>query len=218
MSRRGHALVLLALAFPIATAACSSGSDSTATTTVTGTVAPTTEPTTTEATTTSSTTEAPTTSIDPAEAFAAEVEADFLETFQLTDEAIQDPTNDAKVAAALEGYIEGNLIVITTQLEELRQNNWVARQNPDIPAGVTIETRARPNGTESDEAVLQACEVSSWIVVEPGAGQDGSDLIVDPDVSSYRSLYVLRLVDGRWRIVGSESLGTWAGVAGCEDA
>lgn len=217
MSRRGHALVLVALTLPIATAACSSGSDSSPSTSVAETIASTTDPSTTDATTSTSatTTEATTTTIDPADAFAADVEADLLETVELKNLAIQSPSDMQAVEAALAGFTGGNLEYIRAQLEEYRSKGWVARANDSVEYMLTIEQRAQPNGGQPDSAVVQVCEIDPWIIVEPGAGPGGSDAIVNDDVYAYRSLFVLELVDGRWLIRGSDPIGEWTGVTEC---
>lgn len=206
-------------ALAVALAACSGSEDATTTVPPTDDASTTDPPTTTDAPTTTPppTTDAPTTTVDPATAFADEVEADFLETMRLTDEAFMDPTNDDKVAAALAGFVGGNLDYIRGLLEEFRTNGWVARPNPDVLDSIVIEARAQPNGVRPDSAVLQVCDVNAWIVVEPGAGPNGSDAIVDPDVVAFRSRYALERIDGRWLILGSAPLGSWNGVAACPD-
>ena len=77
-------------------AGCSNNEASPATTIVDPTVVETTSPpTATDAVTSDPpSTVAPTTTLDPAAALAAEVEADFLEAFRLGREAIQDPFNE----------------------------------------------------------------------------------------------------------------------------
>jgi hypothetical protein len=211
--------VALAVVGAFAVGACSSGGDDasqTSTTVVTATTEATTTASTTQAPTTlPPATEAPTTTIDLAEAFAADVEAALLETFRLTDEAFQDPTNDAKVEAALAGYTGANLDLIRSQLEDYEENNQEARPNPDVPAGTTIEAPARREG---DLAILQVCEISPWVVVELGAGPNGSDAIVNADVYAYRSNYVMEQIDGRWLIAGGELIGEWVGGESCPES
>jgi hypothetical protein len=212
MARKGGALILASAVLTLAACSGSDGDASPATVPVT--VAPTTAaPNTTSATTT--TTQAPTTTTDPAEVLAAEVEADFMETFRLTDVAFQDPSDAAKVAAALEGYVESNRDLVERQLSELRDLGRAARPNPNVVAEVRIEKPAVFVASPNDAALLQVCQVDSWIIVEPGAGPDGTDAVVNSDVTSYRSNFVLISVDGRWRIRGSESLGEFPGASKC---
>jgi hypothetical protein len=214
MARKGGALIL---ASAVLTLAACSGSDGDASlSTVPVTVAPTTAaPTTTSAPTT---TEAPTTTIDPAVALAAEVEADFRETIRLTSVALQEPTNEAKVAAALEGYIEANRVFMEERFDEFRTNGWVVRENPDVAADLIIEEPARLIPPSSDVVEVQVCEIDPWVVVEPGAGPNGTDAIVDDALYTYRSIFFLRLIDGRWRAEGSRELGRWTGLETCPDA
>jgi hypothetical protein len=200
-------------------AACSSGSDADpAPTTDPSTTVAVSEPEPTPTTEAPTTTVAPTTTLDPAESLAAQVEADLLETFRLTDEALLDPTNDEAVAAALDGYVGSNRDLIEARLDDFRSNGYVTRPNPEVEALVIVEKPAVLASSPADTAVIQVCEVDSWIVVEPGAGPDGADAIVDPDVTSYRSNYVLLLVDGRWRIRGSELLAEFPGEPSCPPA
>ena len=219
MTRRGN-VVAIAVGVAVLVSACASDVAAPNTTVSEVEVATTPLTTSTDApatptTPTAPSTDAPTTTLDPAATLAADVEADLLETFRLTDLAIQEPTNDAKVAAALDGYIDSNRDLIQERLEDLRANGYVARPNPDVEAGVIVERPAVRTSSPANTAVIQVCEVDSWIVVEPGAGPDGSDAIVDPDVTSYRSNYVLSKMDGRWRIRGGETLGEWPGEAAC---
>ena len=219
MRRGGNVLVVVAVSL---LAACSGSDDSTASPT---TKAPPATPPPTEVTTESPTTppptdpspstDAPTTTTDPATTLAAEVEADFLETFRLTDIAIQDPTSDEKVAAALEGYTGSNRDLIERQIDDLRANGYVARPNPDVNPAVIVEKPPVLASSPADTALIQVCQIDSWIVVDPGSGPDGADSIVNPDIVSYRSIFALSRIDGRWRIRGSESLGEFPGEQAC---
>jgi hypothetical protein len=190
-------------------AGCSTPEDSepVGTGTVAGTV-----PATSAAPTSSppSTTDAPTTTLDPAAQLAADVEADLRETFRLTDEAIQDPTDQAKVSAALDRYLAENRQFISDRIESLRAQGHVARRSADVPPSLTIEVAATPAEGPPETVIVRTCEVDSWIVVEPGAGPNGSDAVVDSEVRSYRSNFVLQNVDGVWRVRGGESLGEWS--------
>ena len=212
MARWGSALAVGALSV---LAACSSGGGSDAVETSIGVPSAPSSPDTSTTTEAPTTTAAPPTTIDPAEALAAEVEADFLEAFRLTDIAIQDPADDSKVAAALEWYRDSNRALIEQQLDDLRAAGRAARPNPQVEGLVVVESPAVLASSEENTAVLQACQVDSWIIVELGAGPNGSDAVVNPDITSYRSNFVLSKVDGHWRIRGSESLGEFPGESTC---
>jgi hypothetical protein len=198
-------------------AACSS-EDDTADTSTSTTPAPTTivAPTTTVPVPT--TTTAPTTTIDPAIELAAQVEADFREAIRLTSEAFQDPANDENVAAALDGYLGVNRDFIQGRFDEFRTNGWVATPNPEVAADVIIEGPAKLIPPSDDVVEMQVCEIDPWIVVEPGGGPDGTEAIVDAELYTYRSIFFLRNVDGRWLVEGRNEIGSWTGLSACPDA
>jgi len=213
MSPRGS-LLAVALVMSLL-AACSGGGDaSPATTATTPTVTATTEadPTTTVAPTT---TEAPTTTIDPAEALAAAVEADLLEANRLENEASQDPFNADKEQAALERRAGFAAAALEEKLADYRQRNVAIRPNGQVPATVIVESPATLVVEGADVAQVQVCEINSWILVEVGAGPNGSDAVVNPDVVASRASVFLRAVDGVWKIEGGNSIAEWEGAASC---
>jgi hypothetical protein len=209
MARRGSVLVV-ACAVSLA-AACSSTDGDGAT--VTATPTPTdSDPTTS---TTPPTTEAPTTTLDPAQALAAQVEADFREADRLGREASMDPFDAVKEAAALDRRLGVIADSFAAKLADWRARNYALRTNPDVPASITVEVPATLVLEGADVAEMQICEVDSWIVVEPEAGPNGADAIVNSEIASYRSTIFLRNVDGVWRIEGGNELGRWEGLAEC---
>jgi len=214
MSPRGS--LLAAAMVTSLLAACSSGGDaSPETTTTTPTVTATTEaePTTTDAPTT---TEAPTTTtIDAAQVLAAEVEADLLEAFRLGREASQDPFNASKEQAALERRLGAIADGLQGSLAEFRERNYAIRPNYITPASVVVESAPRFLGSDGEVAQVQICEVNSWILVEIGAGPNGTDAIVNPDVVASRATIFMRDVDGIWLFEGSSLIEEWEGVAEC---
>jgi hypothetical protein len=220
MSRAGNVLAsavgALGVAALLATG-CSSDEAAPGSTVVRPTVVETTSPppATDPPSTDPATTIAPTTTLDPAATLAAEVEADFLEAFAALYEAVQDPGDDEKLSTALDWHVAPNRRFIADQLEEYRLNGWIARPNPDVNAVVVIEVPAILLDPSDDAAELQVCEVDSWIVVEPGAGPDGSDALVNDELNTYRSTYFVRRVDGRWLVEGSSEIGSWLGLKSC---
>lgn len=195
-------------------AACSSSGDAepTDTTAFIPSVASTTQPTTTTTTIAPTTTPPPPTTIDPDIALAQEVEADFLEADRLANEALQDPFDTEKAQAALDRRTGFLLEDFEATLAEYRELNHALRSNPALPASVVVEV---PAEVISDVAELQICEVNSWIVVEVGAGPDGTDAIVDPSTVAFRSVVFLRNVDGVWKLEGGTQLGQWDGASEC---
>jgi hypothetical protein len=221
MTRAGNVLASVVGALGLVallTAGCSSDEAATATTAIAPTtivettpLPPATDPTTTEPATTT----APTTTLDPATTLAAEVEADFLEAFAALYAVIQDPSNETLVSSALDWHIGSNRVFIAEQIDEYRLNGWVARPHPEVAAAVIVEVPAAAVEPSDDFVELQICEVDSWIVVEPGAGPDGGDAIVNDELNTYRSKYFVRQVDERWSIEGSSLEGSWLGLKTC---
>lgn len=203
-----------------ALAACSSDDASPASTASTAGVATDGPTTTTITTTPPPTTDAPTTTAPtptdaPADTLAADVEADLLEAFGLGREASQDPFNAEKEQAALDrrvGVIAENL---AATLADYRARNYAIRPNEGVPASVTVEGEPTFLGPSNEVAEVQICEVNSWILVEVGAGPNGTDAVVNPDVVAYRNEFIARNVDGVWRIEGGNELGRFPGETAC---
>jgi hypothetical protein len=146
---------------------------------------------------------------------AAQVEADLLEAFRLGREASQDPFNAEKEQAALDrrlGVIADNL---SATLADYRAKNYAIRPNEDVPASVTVEGDPVFLGPNNEVAEVQICEVNSWILVEVGAGPNGTDAVVNPDVVAARSTVFMRNVDGAWLFEGGNEVGRWEGAAEC---
>jgi hypothetical protein len=211
MARKGGALIL---ASAVLTLAACSGSDGDASlSTVPVSVAPTTAaPTTTSAPTT---TQAPTTTIDPAEVLAAEVEADFREADRLGREASMDPFDAEKEAAALERRLGFAADSLAAELLDWREKNYALRSSAEVPALITIEVPAALVLEGADVAEMQICEVDSWVIVEVGAGPNGTDAIVNDEVLSYRTSVLLRNVNGIWRLEGGTEIERWEGAVPC---
>jgi hypothetical protein len=196
-------------------AACSSDPDvATDTTAVIPTVTAGDPPPTTPAPATTDSTPSPPTTLDPASTLAADVEADLLEAFRLGREAEQDPFNAEKEAAALERRIGFSRERLAEVLAEYRQRNYAIRANEGSPASVMIEA---PPSIVADAAFAEVlvCEVNSWVLVEVGAGPDGSDSVVDPTVVATRSTIFLREVEGTWKVEGGEQLAQWENQREC---
>jgi ABC-type transport system substrate-binding protein len=213
MRRRG---IVLAMAIAGTLAACSSSGDADP--------APTTDPSTTvavsepEPTTTTAaptTTVAPTTTLDPAESLAAEVEADLLEADRLENEASKEPFDSEKERVALERRVGFAAEALRSKLEDYRRRNVAIRENPEVAPVVAIEVQAELAPAAGDVAEVQVCEVNSWILVEVGAGPNGTDAVVNSDVVASRGIVILRRVDDVWRVEGGRQIGEWAGASEC---
>jgi hypothetical protein len=225
MARWGSVVAVGALTL---LAACSSSGDAepTDTTAFIPSVASTTEPTTTTTiapTTIAPTTIAPTTTppppttIDPDVALAQEVEADLLEADRLENEASQEPFDTERERAALERRLGFAADSLRQKLQSYRERGVAIRPNPQVPASLTVEVPAQLVVEGGDVATVQVCEVNSWILVEVGAGPDGSDAIVNPDVVTSRSTVFLRNENGVWKVEGGNEIAAWEGLDRCPE-
>jgi hypothetical protein len=210
MARRGSVLVV---ACAVSLAAACSSTDGDGSTVTTATPTPTdSDPTTTPA---PPTTEAPTTTLDPAQALAAQVEADYREAIRLGDEASRDPFDALREQAALDRRLGVVREKFADRLAHYRENNLAIRENETIPAKIVVEVPARLIAPSDDVIEMQVCEVDSWILVEVGAGPDGTDAVVNPDMASYRAQIFMRNVDGVWKYEGGNDLESWPGMTSC---
>ncbi len=225
MTRAGNVLASAVGALGVASllaAGCSSSDAAPAATVVEPTVVettsppPATDPPTADAPSTDpGTTITPSTTVDPAAALAAEVEADFLEADRLANEALQDPFSAAKEMQALNRRSGFARDALRQRLKEYRDQNFAIRPSPSVEASMTVESPAVLIAEGGDLAQIQTCEIDPWIVVEVGAGPNGSDAIVEPGLYAYRSTVFLRSIDGSWRIEGGSELERWSGVTEC---
>ena len=174
--------------------------------------------TTSTTTTAPTTTNAPTTTIDPAEALAAEVEADFRRARELELFASMDPTDQEAVDAALDARIGPDREALADYFEELIDRGRAIRPNPQVDGSSTIESPAGLVLADSGVAELQECEIDPWILVEVAGAPDGSDAIVDDGVYAYRRIVILRMTDAGWAIEGARILGQWVGATECPES
>jgi hypothetical protein len=220
--RVGGLVAVLTTAF----AACGGGGDEAAQGTESAPVAaseavettadvPSTSAATTSTTTTApTTTNAPTTTIDPAEALAAEVEADFREGWRLLRLAQQDPTDSEAAADALRYFSNSSAVAVMESLESYQRGRVRILEDPLVDPAVVIEIPATQlEGV--DTVRIQACVADPWILVESGGAPDGSDAIVDDTIYAYRNRVVLTRVDGIWTSSDSVELAQWSGRADC---
>lgn len=181
--------------------------------------------TTTDATTTSappettaSTTEPPTTTLDPDD-LAANTLA-IIETversFEIYNAALNDPFNDEKVAALSEVYtprvVEGWMNIIN----EYRENDYRSLPNPELPARYDVDINSVEINLRAGTGSAQVCHLSSFIKIQIAGAADGSDLVIDDEIT--RQVEQLELVqeDGIWKINGASLPADSEVVTSCE--
>lgn len=232
---RGKTLIGLCMPLVAIGAACSDGDAAPATTTSaivtapTSTAPATTQPATTQPTnTTAPTTTAPATqptSVAPTTApptvspgsVEEQVVSAAVESWRLLNEARLDPFNDEKVRAAGRAHSGANQQRLVEILARYRENNWRSLTNPEVPASVTPYPGEVVVDQAAGTASVTYCLVNSNILVQTGGNPDGSDLVVNDDVSSSRVRVDLVLVDGRWLDDSGELITEWKDATTCPD-
>lgn len=202
------------LAVILLAASCTGGDDETAITS-----APTTPPTTIPSTTptTASTTTAPTTTIDEiAAAEAAAAEAVLAESRAWLDCVADPQVCDPEETFLM--YSGGRSAdVLLAAFEDWKANGWASRPplDPAHSSKEIIDTVVVDDPPSEVQVVV--CTIDGSLLVDPGAAPDGSDVIINDDISStLAALSVLLSDDGRWRVHDRQILSQREGAEGCE--
>lgn len=124
---------------------------------------------------------------------------------------------DARIAAntgtpnpqdpALAQFATGNQLeaVIKETQENLDQGRaFLAAPNPATFRQVTVVS------VDGDRAEVQECFVDDGQLIERATGA-----VINDTVATQSVLGTLRLVDGTWKVSGSDLIQRWEGVAGC---
>lgn len=198
-------------------AGCSSG-DEAATTTST-TAAPTTAVPATSSTAppTTTTTEPPTTTIDEIAAAEEAAVAAVLGEDQAWIECTADPQTCDPEATFLR-YMTGEVAELTLRVfEQWKERGWALRPPIDPADDVDEVIGVEVEGNPPERAVVIGCRIDGFRIVDVAAAPDGSDVVVDDDVSSILTeSIVVRENDGQWRVSGSRVVSKVEGGGGCE--
>jgi hypothetical protein len=182
------------------------------TSTTTSTTPPTTEPTTTTTEAPSGTTAAtpvPTTAPPTTEGAIAAAAIESREAYLYAVYNVDAPDALARMRASSTGEsLEKGLAIY----QEFVDNGWRARSNPDVPSALTPESIRLIDETTAEATV---CEVSAGVVFAPGANADGSDLIVNDEISASRLRITLVLEAGTWKLSDGTTIESWSGATSC---
>ena len=135
----------------------------------------------------------------------------------LLDAARTDPSDQDKIDAAIAAYTGPAARTVTELLTNYGVTGQVSRPDTDTPATIVPYPDTVEVATGGDEATVELCEVDTNVLVQPGTGEGGSDVVVDDDVASHRLEVTLRLVDGVWLESAGEILETFEGATTCPD-
>ena len=159
------------------------------------------------------TTEAPTTTVAPVASTGREVGDALIEAREAYLYAVYnlDAPDAAQRLAATHAAGSPSLELAQDNVQTLVDNGWLARPNPEIPDTVTIESDV----TMLDEttAELVVCIVGAGEVYDPGAADDGSDLVINGEIEAALDRVTMVLEDGRWKLREGTNLTTESGTA-----
>ena len=104
----------------------------------------------------------------------------------------------------------------TSNMDTLRSHGWRSRENPQVPSTLTVEGEVTlSDGAQSTRAELTVCTIDSGVVFEPGATPDGSDAIVNDQITAIRDRITMVLDAGAWKLYEGTELGSWNGATSC---
>ncbi len=99
-------------------------------------------------------------------------------------------------------------------IDTLRTNGWRSTPNPTVPSVSTVEGGVDLlDGPPATRAQATVCTIDSDIVVEPGGAPDGSDTVVNDEVTARRNRITMVLEGGVWKLSEGTGLGSWSGSA-----
>jgi hypothetical protein len=187
--------------------------DTTASTTPPSTPSP---PTTTPPTTATPTTVLETTTtVNDQAATRGAVERAIVEERAAYVNAIMHP-NSKRAEQRLRNVYSASVVEnFLGNLRRVRERGWIGRPHPTIPESATVEGEVELLGPRRARAT--ECVVSSSILVDPGAGPNGEDIIVNDQIVARRGDVTLVFERGQWRMQTRDETGEWLGDS-CPDA
>ena len=98
-------------------------------------------------------------------------------------------------------------------VQELVDHKWIARQLVDDPSYSTVQSITFDE--KRTKATVLNCRWSTGVVLQPAAGPDGSDIIVNELKNSYDQDSLMVLENGKWMIADKRVVTKHEGVNAC---
>jgi hypothetical protein len=95
----------------------------------------------------------------------------------------------------------------------LAEKNWIVRQN-ESDLGLFVVESVVLNESRT-VATLKECLWDSAITLQPNAGPNGEDIIVDDSKSSFENTLTMVLTEGRWLMSDRREISRYEGVNKC---
>jgi hypothetical protein len=117
---------------------------------------------------------------------------------------------DPTTMTAADSPVRARLLEST---KELVRKNWIIRRNESDPTVIRVDSVVFND--QRTVATLKDCFWDTAIAIQPNAGPNGEDIIVDDTKASFEDLVTMVLSDGRWYISEQQKLATYQGVNKC---
>ncbi len=156
----------------------------------------------TSSSTTPTSTDGSATTLDPANQAIVDAYVGYWEARLAANTGTPNPQDPALAQYATGNQLEA--VIAETQQNLDKGRAFQPAPNPANFRRVTVVS------VDGDRAEVQECFVDDTQVVERSTGR-----VLNDAVSTQSVLGTLRLVDGSWRVSGSELVQRWEGVAGC---
>jgi hypothetical protein len=111
---------------------------------------------------------------------------------------------------AADSLLRARLIEST---KELAEKKWIVRRNESDPSIAVVESVAFDD--KRAVATLKECLWDSSTTLQPNAGPNGEDIIVDDTKSSYENTVTMVLDQGRWQMSDRRQMAISEGVNTC---
>ncbi len=129
--------------------------------------------------------------------------ADFELYRELFVAMADDPLNDAKLEAVLDRTTQEGTGFVQRYNDILRRDGLAVRRNTELPSRDRIIDASTT--IAGDFGAFDVCRTDGDIVVEPGGNPDGTDVIVNDDMSSRFIAFSFNRVDDQWLMSGRET-------------
>lgn len=120
-------------------------------------------------------------------------------------------TCDPTVFTALEGPARAAHV---KAVQAYVEHKWIARQLLDDPSYSVVQSITFD--TKRTRATVLNCRWSTGVVLQPAAGPDGSDIIVNDLKNSYDQDSLMVLENGKWMMADKREVTKHEGVNACQ--
>ena len=85
-------------------------------------------------------------------------------------------------------------------IDDYRENNYRSLPNPDVPARYDVDVNSVVVNLNNGTGSVQACHLNTFVEVEVGGNADGTDRIVEDEITVQVEQLELIREDGTWKV------------------